>query len=77
MKYFCCIFLFDYLGVELYKNGVFEKYGVRVLGTQVESIMATEDREIFAEKLRDIDEKLAPSLAVNSVCIIDKLVDHI
>ncbi|ELU17498.1 hypothetical protein CAPTEDRAFT_183040 [Capitella teleta] len=54
-------------GVELYQRGVFKKHNVKVLGTQISSIMATEDREIFADKLKDIDEKLAPSLAVDSV----------
>ena len=38
-------------GVELYKSGVLEKYGVRVLGTPVQAIMDTEDRELFVEKL--------------------------
>lgn len=53
--------------MELYQRGVFKKHNVKVLGTQISSIMATEDREIFADKLKDIDEKLAPSLAVDSV----------
>ena len=44
-----------------------EKYGVQVLGTPIESVIATEDREIFAQKLKEINEKLAPSIAVNSV----------
>lgn len=55
------------LGVELFRRGVLAKYGVKVLGTPVESIMATEDREIFANKLKEINEKLAHSLAVVSV----------
>ena len=38
-------------GVELYKSGVLEKYNVRVLGTPVQAIMDTEDRELFVEKL--------------------------
>lgn len=54
-------------GVELFNRGVLEKYGVKVLGTSVESIMATEDRQIFAEKLKEINEKIAPSVAVDSV----------
>lgn len=44
-----------------------EKYGVKVLGTSVESIMATEDRQLFADKLMEINEKIAPSIAVESV----------
>ena len=41
--------------------------GVRVLGTQIGPIVATEDRQIFADKLKEINEKLAPSLAVTTV----------
>lgn len=53
--------------MELFKRGILEKHGVKVLGTPIESIMATEDREIFANKLKEIDEKLAKSYAVVSV----------
>ena len=44
-------------GVELYRNGVLEKYGVKVLGTPVQAIMDTEDRELFVKKLDEIDVK--------------------
>jgi len=54
-------------GIELYRSGALEKYGVKVLGTSVETIIATEDREVFAEKLREIDEKIAPSIAARSL----------
>ncbi|ESP03191.1 hypothetical protein LOTGIDRAFT_137874, partial [Lottia gigantea] len=54
-------------GVELHRQGVFQKHGVKVLGTQIDSIEATEDRQIFADKLKEIDEKLAPSMAVESL----------
>ncbi|XP_038576219.1 carbamoyl-phosphate synthase [ammonia], mitochondrial [Micropterus salmoides] len=54
-------------GVELFQRGILEKYGVKVLGTPVESIMATEDRQLFADKLMEINEKIAPSFAVESV----------
>ncbi|XP_061579722.1 carbamoyl-phosphate synthase [ammonia], mitochondrial isoform X2 [Cololabis saira] len=54
-------------GVELFHSGVLEQYGVKVLGTPVESIMATEDRQLFADKLMEINEKIAPSFAVESV----------
>jgi len=54
-------------GVELQKSGVFEKYGVRVLGTPIQSIIETEDRKIFAERVNEIGEKVAPSAAVFSV----------
>ncbi len=54
-------------GVELHEKGVFEQYGIRVLGTPVEAIMETEDRESFANKLRSIDVKTPKSVAVTSV----------
>ncbi|GCB61260.1 hypothetical protein scyTo_0009304 [Scyliorhinus torazame] len=54
-------------GVELHKQGVLEKYGVQVLGTPVSSIMATEDRQLFADKLLEINEKIAPSFAVENL----------
>ncbi len=54
-------------GVELYDNGVFEKYGVRVLGTPVEAIKATEDRELFSRKLAEINLKTPKSFAVRKV----------
>ena len=56
-------------GVELWRSGVLQKHKVQVLGTPVESIVATEDREIFADKLKEIQEKLAPSQAVEDVRI--------
>ncbi|PID92225.1 MAG: carbamoyl phosphate synthase large subunit [Bacteroidetes bacterium] len=54
-------------GVALYKSGILEKYGVQVLGTPVQSIMDTEDRELFVEKLDEIKVKTARSIAVTSV----------
>ncbi|XP_052750577.1 CAD protein isoform X2 [Galleria mellonella] len=54
-------------GVELEKAKVFEKYNVNVLGTPIQSIVDTEDRKIFAEKINAIGEKVAPSAAVTSV----------
>lgn len=54
-------------GVELFKQGVLQQYGVKVLGTSVESIMATEDRKLFSDKLMELNEKIAPSFAVESV----------
>lgn len=53
--------------MELFKRGVLKEYGVKVLGTSVESIMATEDRQLFSDKLNEINEKIAPSFAVESV----------
>lgn len=54
-------------GVELYRSGVLERYGVKVLGTPVQAIMDTEDRELFVEKLDQIDVKTIKSHAVESV----------
>ncbi|NXO01731.1 CPSM synthase, partial [Rhinopomastus cyanomelas] len=54
-------------GVELFKQGVLQQYGVKVLGTPVESIMATEDRKLFSDKLTELNEKIAPSFAVESI----------
>ena len=54
-------------GVELYQKGILEKYDVQVLGTPVQAIIDTEDREIFANKLREIDVKTPRSIAANSM----------
>ena len=54
-------------GVELYRSGVLEKYGVKVLGTPVQAIMDTEDRELFVEKLNEIGVKTIKSEACESI----------
>lgn len=54
-------------GVALYKEGIFEKYNVKVLGTPVQAIIDTEDREIFVHKLNEIDVKTIQSEAVENV----------
>ena len=54
-------------GVKLYESGVLEKYNIQVLGTPVQAIMDTEDRELFVKKLDEIDVKTIKSVAVNSV----------
>ena len=54
-------------GVELEQSGVLSKYNVRVLGTPVRAIMDTEDRELFVEKLNQIDVNTIKSEAVESV----------
>ena len=54
-------------GVQLYRSGVLEKYGVQVMGTPVQAIIDTEDREKFVEKLDEIDVKTIKSEAVTSV----------
>lgn len=55
------------VGIELYKMGVFEKYGIEVLGTPIPVIEATEDREIFANKLKEIDETIALSYPATNI----------
>lgn len=54
-------------GVELYQGGVLEKYGLKVLGTPVQAIMDTEDRELFVKKLDEIGVKTIKSEAVDTV----------
>ncbi len=54
-------------GTELYKEGVLERYGVKVLGTSVEAIMNTEDRDLFVKKLNEIDIKTPVSQAVENM----------
>ena len=54
-------------GTELYREGILEKYGVKVLGTSVEAIMYTEDRDLFVKKLDEIPMKTPVSQAVESM----------
>ena len=54
-------------GVALYKAGVLERYGTRVLGTPVQAIMDTEDRELFVERLDEIGVKTIKSEAVETI----------
>jgi carbamoyl-phosphate synthase large subunit len=54
-------------GTDLFRNGVFEKYNVRVLGTPVAAIMDTEDRELFVQKLKEININTPRSIAVKCV----------
>ena len=54
-------------GTELYQKGVLQKYGVQVLGTSVEAIMNTEDRDLFVKKLDEIPMKTPKSHAVESM----------
>ena len=64
-------------GVALYKSGVLEKYNVQVLGTPVQAIIDTEDREIFAGKLAEINVKTPKSIAASDMeeafAAVDKL----
>ncbi len=54
-------------GVDLYDKGILKKHNVKVLGTQVEAIKATEDRQIFAQKVTEIGLKVARSKTVSNV----------
>ncbi len=54
-------------GVALHKEGILEKYNVRVLGTPVQAIMDTEDRELFVRKLDEINVKTIKSEAVENI----------
>ena len=55
------------VGIELYRAGVFEKYNCKVLGTPIDVIIATEDREIFSQKLLEINETLALSYPATNI----------
>ena len=63
--------------VELAEMGVLDKYGVKVLGTPVEAIYASEDRDMFKETMRSIGEPVPRSKAVNSVEEALELVDEL
>ena len=54
-------------GMKLQESGVLEKFNVRVLGTPIRSIEWTEDRKVFAEKMAEVGENVAPSEAAYSV----------
>ena len=54
-------------GTELYQTGVLKEYGVQVLGTSVEAIMYTEDRDLFVKKLDEIEMKTPVSQAVENM----------
>ena len=53
--------------VELYENGIFDKYNVEVLGTPIDVVINTEDRQLFSDRLNEIDEKIAESYAVDNL----------
>lgn len=55
------------LGVKLNKMGVFERYNVKVLGTSVKTLETSEDRDLFAQALNEINIPIAESIAVNTV----------
>jgi len=53
-------------GIELKKSGILEKYNIKVLGTPIETIIATEDRKQFSDRVVEIGERVAPSAVVTS-----------
>lgn len=55
------------LGVQMNKMGLFERYGVKVLGTPIKTLETSEDRDLFAKALNEINIPIAESIAVNSV----------
>ena len=65
------------VGVELYRSGVLERYRVKVLGTPIESILDTEDRERFVDRLAEIDVRTARSRACSDPASALKAADSI
>jgi carbamoyl-phosphate synthase (ammonia) len=53
--------------VEMYTKGIFDKYGVKVLGTPIDVVINTEDRQLFSDRLNEIDEKIAKSFTAYTV----------
>jgi len=64
-------------GVKLFESGVLEKYNLRVLGTPVQSIINTEDRELFVDRLDEIDVKTIKSVAVSTMEDAHKAAEHL
>nr|QID54893.1 carbamoyl-phosphate synthate large chain [Blattabacterium sp. (Ischnoptera deropeltiformi)] len=54
-------------GIQLFKEGIIEKYKIKILGTPIESIINSEDRNLFRKKLTNINIKTAKSFTVNSI----------
>ena len=55
------------LGVQMNRMGIFDRYGVKVLGTSIRTLEVSEDRELFAKALNEIDIPIAESIAVGTV----------
>ncbi|MBO1362766.1 carbamoyl-phosphate synthase (glutamine-hydrolyzing) large subunit [Prevotella sp. A2931] len=64
-------------GVELYRSGILEKYGVKVLGTPVQAIIDTEDRELFVERLDEINVKTIKSQACENIEDVRKAAEEL
>lgn len=54
-------------GIELQYRGVFDKYNCKILGTPIQAIIDTEDRKVFSQRIAEIGEQVAPSMAAHSV----------
>src|SRR5215216_2310446 len=65
------------LAVALADAGILDKYGVRILGTPIESIRTAEDRELFKNLLQDIGEPVADSVVAHSVADAENFADQI
>lgn len=63
-------------GIELKKAGILDKYGIKVLGTPIQTIIATEDRKEFSDKVVEIGERVAPSAVVTSYDEVIILLPH-
>ncbi|KAJ6172700.1 Carbamoyl-phosphate synthase arginine-specific large chain [Penicillium chermesinum] len=55
------------LGVQMNRMGIFERYGVKVLGTSIKTLETSEDRDLFAQALKEINIPIAESIAVGTV----------
>ena len=64
-------------GVALYRSGIFEKYGIEVLGTPVQAIIDTEDRDCFIQRLNEIDVKTIKSHAVYNIADAEKAAESL
>lgn len=64
-------------GIELKKSGILEKYNIKVLGTPIETIIATEDRKEFSDKVVEIGERVAPSAVVTSYEEVTTFLYHV
>jgi len=65
------------VGIQLFKKDVFKKYNVKILGTSIESIICTEDRDLFVKKISEINLKTPKSKAVKTVEKAIKVADEI
>ena len=65
------------VGVDLAKKGILKKYNVEILGTPIESILSTEDRDLFVKKIKEINFKVPISKAVASVDEAVKIAEKI